>query len=86
MESCKHDICGRNGCMGRSHPTAVPVPMQKFQHTGKLGKELGASVPVSRALLDAQMHNTQKEAYTLNGQRCDAPRSSDAQFKPGLGV
>jgi hypothetical protein len=46
------------------------VPMQKFQHTGKLGKELGASVPVGRALLDAQMHNTQKEAYTLNGQRC----------------
>ncbi|KAG1668074.1 hypothetical protein FOA52_010484 [Chlamydomonas sp. UWO 241] len=42
--------------------------MTKFQHTGKLGKELGASVPVGRPLLDAQQHNTKKEPHS-NGQQ-----------------
>lgn len=48
---------------------AAPHAAQKFQHTGKLGKELGASVPVGRALLDAQQHNTKKESHTTGQQR-----------------
>eukprot|EP00955_Chlamydomonas_euryale_P065097 359155-Chlamydomonas_euryale.AAC.1 len=48
-------------------PLACDNP--KFQHTGKLGKELGATVPVGRALLDAQQHNSQKEQYTTAQQR-----------------
>ena len=43
--------------------------VQKHQHTGKLGKELGASQTVSRTLLDAQQHNTSKAAYTNQGHR-----------------
>lgn len=39
-------------------------PHQKFQHTGRLGKELGASVTPNSLFLEAQKFNTKKEKYT----------------------
>ena len=45
---------------------------QKFQNSGRLGKEFGATVPVTRTLLEAQKHNTIKEKSVSNAQRCEA--------------
>ncbi len=42
----------------RAHP-----PAQKYQHTGTLGRTLGASVSPSRGLLEAQTFNSAKEKY-----------------------
>ena len=52
-------------------PTQVPVCVawQKFQNSGRLGKELGASIPVTRTLLEAQQYNTKKEKTASNAQR-----------------
>mmetsp|Transcript_35241 Transcript_35241/g.78424 ORF Transcript_35241/g.78424 Transcript_35241/m.78424 type:complete len:1824 (+) Transcript_35241:146-5617(+) len=47
----------------------VHKDVQKFQNSGRLGKELGASVPVTRNLLDAQQYRTQKEKYESTGHR-----------------
>ncbi len=42
---------------------------QSFQHTGNLGRSLGASVSPSRVFLDAQQHNSKKEAYQTGAHR-----------------
>ncbi|KXZ56759.1 hypothetical protein GPECTOR_1g684 [Gonium pectorale] len=43
--------------------------LTKFQHTGNLGRTMGASVSPSRGLLDAQRHNTSKEKYESSAHR-----------------
>ncbi|GLC51118.1 hypothetical protein PLESTB_000467700 [Pleodorina starrii] len=43
--------------------------LTKFQHTGSLGRTMGASVSPSRALLEAQKHNTSKEKYDTSAHR-----------------
>lgn len=42
---------------------------KKFQNSGRLGKELGASIPVTRTLLEAQQHDTIREKSSSNAQR-----------------
>lgn len=44
-------------------------PTQKFRHTGKLGRELGASISPNRTLLEAQQYNTTKQTYEAGKQK-----------------
>ncbi|GIL73035.1 hypothetical protein Vretimale_4669 [Volvox reticuliferus] len=43
--------------------------LTKYQHTGSLGRTLGASVSPSRTLLEAQKHNTSKDKYDTSAHR-----------------
>ncbi|KAG2499886.1 hypothetical protein HYH03_002175 [Edaphochlamys debaryana] len=43
--------------------------LTKYQHTGNLGRSMGAYVSPSRGLLEAQKHNTQKEKYESGAHR-----------------
>ncbi|GFR40940.1 hypothetical protein Agub_g1600 [Astrephomene gubernaculifera] len=48
---------------------SIQKTLTKFQHTGNLGRTMGATVSPSRGLLEAQKHNTNKEKYESSAHR-----------------
>lgn len=44
--------------------------LQKYKHSGKLGRELGASQEPNRTLLEVQQYKTQKQTYEQGNMRC----------------
>lgn len=53
----------------KQNVTNLNKSLSSFQHTGNLGRSLGASVSPSRVFLDAQQHNSKKEAYQTGAHR-----------------